>query len=71
MQCLQLFFVLNRGSSLDYGLHNRADKGNQRMSLAKICFTNSVFLQSQQCIMNRKIFQLFLENYNLKFCVNG
>ena len=54
------FFVLidgGRGGGLEYGLHNRAERCNHRMSQGKNLFhTNSVFLQSQNCIMNRKIF---------------
>ena len=49
-----VFFVLKEGG-LQYGLHNRAERCNHRMSQGKICFTQTVFLESEQCIMNRKI----------------
>ena len=55
------FLVLEGG--LDYGLHNRAEKClNHQMSQDKnLLHTSSVFLQSQQCIMNMKSSTLTLE----------
>ena len=50
------------GGGLEYGLDNMAEKCNHHMSQGKtLLHTNSVFLQSQQCVINVKILNSSVE----------